>query len=491
MKRVKKSMSVRSILGIVSAGTLLAYFLLNLLMSSLFMEKFYLKQTEKQLIQAYKTVLEHPDGDIQIMSQLENNNFRILQVNIKTNSVIYNSRVDDRLLPFMIEHMVDQVTGLLTDENRQYILSINEDHEITTAGTQIEMGNSVFLGGWIGENCIVQITAQLEPLKNAAHIASQFTILTGVLLLAVTFMVYSHLSKQIVRPLEDMTYVAGRIAKLDFSRRCSEVTANELGQLSHSINEMSDTMQQYIDELRRANEQLRRDIQEKERSEEARRSLVDNLSHDLKTPIALISGYAEGLGSGMAKTPEMVREYCDVIVDESNRMLEMITRMLTFSRLESGVIELQPEVFCLSDLLDDLLDVYALKLDSDNITLEKYYHSDCYVNCDYVSAEQALTNYIQNAMTHLSGSRRVVVCVREWREYYRISVYNTAPPITSEQQKKIWNSFFRGETSRHRRGCETGLGLAIVRSNMELMHLPYGMENASDGVIFWICLPMA
>ena len=487
-----KAVSIRTILVIVAAGTILAYFVLNVLASTLFMERFYLNRTKRQMIQAYETVVQHPDGNLKVMSELDNRNLRILLVNAATKEVVYNSHVDDRLLPPMLDRMIPDITALLeNDTDVPYVITPREDEELTAAGTMIKMGNTIRLGGRVGDELIVQITAQREPIENAAKIAAQFSLVTGMLLLVVTALVYRNLASRIVKPLEEMSHVASKIEQLDFSARCPEGSGNELGQLAGSINAMSDTMQQYIAQLEQANDQLRQDIQEKERIETARRTLIDNLSHDLKTPLAIISGYAEGLSSGMAKTPQAYREYCDVIEDETQRMREMLSRMLAFSQLESGAVELEPEVFSLSDLLDDLTAMFAQRAESSGIRMTLSCPPDQYVFCDFVAAEQSLTNYLQNAISHLSGEKRIEVSASVRDDRVRVEVFNTASPIPEEEQPRLWESFYRMEKSRRRQGGESGLGLAIVRSNMELMGMPYGMKNAEDGVVFWLELPVA
>ena len=118
---------------------------------------------------------------------------------------------------------------------------------------------------------------------------------------------------------------------------------------------MSDQLQSALSQLRQANAQLQDDIRAIERSESAMKHLIGNLSHDLKTPLALISGYAEGLSAGMAKTPDQQQEYCGIILDETERMRQIITRMLQLSQLESGQVQLELERFDIARLLENTL----------------------------------------------------------------------------------------------------------------------------------------
>jgi signal transduction histidine kinase len=225
-----------------------------------------------------------------------------------------------------------------------------------------------------------------------------------------------------------------------------------------------------------------------EKSEQARKSLVSNISHDLKTPIALISGYADGLRVGMAKTEDQMREYCDVISDETDRMMEMICQMLEVSRLESGTVQLTVDDFDLSEELDGILTSFRVEIERRGIQLTRDYPESVYIRSDALSVEQVLINYIQNAVSHMGEGNRMAVTVTG-SEVLRVTVFNSADPIPEEDLERIWDTFYRGEKSRTRASRQSGLGLAIVRGNMELLGLSYGVDNVEGGVEFWAEFP--
>lgn len=293
----------------------------------------------------------------------------------------------------------------------------------------------------------------------------------------------------VTEPMTQITSIANQIAHLDFSQKCQSDLGGEIGVMANSVNTMSDFMQDYIGRLQAANDQLKKDIQLQQEQVEARKNLVANLSHDLKTPIGLISGYADGLRSGMAKTPEEIKEYCDVICDESDRMMSMILRMMELFRLESGTVKMVAEEFDLSDLLDYVTEIFTIEIEKEQIDFQKDYPDGLYILADYFSVEQVITNYMQNAVSHMGAKKQLRVSVEQRPECYRVNVFNSAQPIPTEEQSRIWDSFYRLDKSRTRSRRESGLGLSIVRSNMELLGGDYGTENIEGGVIFWAEFP--
>jgi signal transduction histidine kinase len=293
------------------------------------------------------------------------------------------------------------------------------------------------------------------------------------------------MSSMLIHPITQITNVAHQIAHLNFSEKCDVDSNDEIGNMAESINTMSDFMQAHIAQLEEANEQLHRDIALQKAQDEARKNLVSNLSHDLKTPIGLISGYADGLRSGMAKTESEVREYCDVICDEADRMNTLILHMMELFRLESGTVELELEEFDLSDLLNYLVEIFTIEIERANIQFTQEYDTCLYIRSDYFSVEQVLTNYMQNAVSHMSEGRELRLQVADQGSCYRVSIFNSAAPIPQEELSKIWDSFYRLDKSRSRGRRESGLGLSIVRSNMELLGGAYGVENVPGGVVFW------
>ena len=476
--------SLRRSLILLSVGVLVLYYVLVFLFSALFMEPFYLHKVEQTLIGAYETLAAGGEYDLGTVSELEENNLSIAIADIETCQILYNSRGgrpgpwerERELIAFIRDSAFNSDTG--------YNIMTNELQEHTTAGASYSSGKRVVLGG-VTDRYVLDISTSYASVSQASALSMQFSLIVGLMVMVLAILAFSRMSSMVVHPITQITSIANQIAHLDFSQKCSVNMEGEVGDMARSVNTMSDFMQAYTQQLQDANEQLKADIRQKQEQEEARKNLVANLSHDLKTPIGLIAGYADGLRSGMAKTDAEIQEYCDVIHDESDRMMTMILKMMELFRLESGTVELEPEEFDLSDLLSYVVEIFAVEIERAGIRFTADYSDRLYVTTDYFSAEQVVTNYMQNAISHINGGNEISLSVTEQEESYRVSVFNSSAPIPKEELSRLWESFYRLDQSRGRNQRQSGLGLSIVKSNMELLGGGYGVENVDGGVIFW------
>ena len=476
--------SLRRNLILLSVGVLALYYTLISLFSVLFMEPYYLHKVERTLIGAYDTLVQMDEVDLNTVSELEKSNLSIIIADLDSMEVLYNSQMPDQFMPDFISRLLPHIKESTMSSDIGYNINTDELYRRTTSGATSSGGRRVTLGG-VTDRYILDISTSYASISQATGISVQFSLIVGLMVMVIAVLAFSRMSASVVHPITQITNIANQIAHLDFSQKCDVDTGGEIGMMAESVNTMSDFMQTYIAQLQEANEQLKADIRQKKEQEEARKNLVANLSHDLKTPIGLISGYADGLRQGMAKTEGEVREYCDVICDESDRMMTMILKMMELFRLESGTVQLEQEEFDLADLLSYVTEIFSMEIERGNIDFSAQYGENLYITTDYFSAEQVLTNYMQNAISHMSGGNVLKLWVTERAEYYRVSVFNSAAPIPDEELPRLWDSFYRLDQSRKRSRRESGLGLSIVKSNMELMGGGYGVENVDGGVVFW------
>ncbi len=485
----RRQYHLRGLFVCLGAAVIGLYFLLQLLGSGTLLDRYYMIRTHQQLENAYDILIASEPGDRSVIAEIEQRNISIALFDEETGQTVYSSRSQDWMRDPMLQLILTEIRDGLAETGKNPFFTTREPENITASGTEISMGSAVALCGSIGGE-LVELSVQLEPIQESSQIALHFTLIIGLLTMLATIVIFLCAARMVTRPIEQMTTAAKRIAARDFSQRCDDSDCIEISTLAQSVNTMSDQLQLYTGELQAANERLKADIAAIERGQRARKDLVANISHDLKTPIALISGYADGLASGMAKTPAQVREYCDVIIDETERMQSMLQRMLQLSRIESGGVVLTMEEFCLSDLLDDLLGLFRVEIERAGIKVERDYAPGLYVVSDYISAEQALTNYLQNAVQHIGTERQLRISVHSKPDgRLRVTVFNSAEPFSEEERAELWDSFYRGEKSRKRAGNRSGLGLAIVKGNMELLGEPFGVDNAPGGVAFWLELP--
>ena len=491
---MKYQFSFRQVLMFAVCGLLLVTLLIVMLFGQLFMERVFITQKQTELIAAFNSLNTRGLDDSGLLEELETANLLITAIDGDTNDVLYSTR------PILSneEYWIAEITlgevaqALVAAGEEKYYVSITEDYRDFASASNVVVNRWITLNGMLDTGTAIAIETPSQPISEVANLALSFFMLVSLAAMAIGVVLMLWLSPKLSGSVNEMSKAAKLMANQDFSTKCNtNVAVEEYAELAESINRMSDEMQKYVSDLKEANTNLKQDIVEKERLEQARKTLFSNLSHDLKTPIAIISGYAEGLKGGMAQTPEAITEYCDIISDEADRMQNIIVRMLELNRLQSGSIPLEYEDFDICETMDYLISTFALYAESQNVTVEKDYPESIYVNSDYTSVEQTLTNLLQNAISHNIDGGNVRITISVVGKQMLLAMYNTCEPISKDELPKLWDSFYRADKSRTRSGGESGLGLAIVKGNMELLQMPYGARLESGGIVFWIQLPLA
>jgi signal transduction histidine kinase len=219
-----------------------------------------------------------------------------------------------------------------------------------------------------------------------------------------------------------------------------------------------------------------------------RKEFLDNVSHELKTPIALIQGYAEGLKENITEDPESREFYCDVIMDESAKMNKLVKNLLTLNQLESGKDAATMERFDMVSLINGVLQSMDIMIQQKNANVIFETKGPVYVWADEFKIEEVVTNYTSNALNHLEGERQIELKITEEGERVRISVFNTGKPIPEADIPNLWNKFYKVDKARTREYGGSGIGLSIVKAIIEGLHQEYGVQNYENGVEFWFTL---
>ena len=340
------------------------------------------------------------------------------------------------------------------------------------------------------ETLDLRLSCMVGPLDDAIELASQFTVILGLVVFLITLPCILLLSRRVGRSGKRIAGVAERLSDMDFSQRCPDSAIRDLSVTGESLNTMADRLEENLGELRTANDQLNRELEERERQQRLNSELLANLSHDLKTPIAIISGYAQGITEGIARTPEQTIRYGTMIQRESEHMQGIVSKMLELARSEihPGVPELQD--FDLSLLVREVLDSFQQTVELEGLDLTVELPETLTVRSDRSRIRQVLLNYVQNAVFHRSGGNRIRVTLEAAEGMAWVRVANSSPPFDEETQSLIWEKLYRGDAARSRDRGEAGLGLSIVKSSMELLSQPYGVRNLEGMVEFYIGLPM-
>lgn len=345
--------------------------------------------------------------------------------------------------------------------------------------------------GRFNNNSFFMMSTPMTGMRDSIEISNRFLLITCLIAMVLAILLISFVTQGITNPILQLAELSRRMASLDFSSRYEGTQENEVAILGNSMNQMADQLKQTIEELQAANAQLKKDIEEKIQIDEIRKEFLSNVSHELKTPIALIQGYAEGLQEMVNEDPDSMNFYCEVIIDEADKMNVMVKKLLTLNHLEFGQDALTMEVFNLAEMLDTIIASNELPGQKQGIVFVKRYDNVCMVCADEFKMEEVCSNYLSNAMHHASGERKISVFVEDAGDAVRVTVHNTGEQIPQEDLEKVWIKFFKVDKARTREYGGSGIGLSIVKAIMEAHEQPYGVYNTADGVAFWCCIAKA
>lgn len=328
----------------------------------------------------------------------------------------------------------------------------------------------------IADDRYVILSRSYRSLQNATYSAIIFDILVGGVLILISFAVVYCFSRKLVVPIRKMTVTAKNISNLDFDTKVDIQSEDELGQLGVSINKMSEHLEINL-------EQLQNDI-------ESRKRLVRNLSHEIKSPVAVIMGYADRLKAVISKNPEKALKYCEIISDESVRVDVLVKEMLELSRLEQQSDELHSEHFMVEQLFHTLHKRFSEENIGKNVQYLENYDKEDKLRADCLLLERAVYNLIRNAVAHGEAENMVLrVSGKRNKEYYEFRVYNSGSFIKEEDFNSIWEAFSKADRVRTRgKTPGVGVGLSIVREIVEAHDGYYSVENIEDGVEFLIAV---
>lgn len=355
---------------------------------------------------------------------------------------------------------------------------------------QIESGASFFIYNYeLFTGDIIYVYASVSDVENVVEVADNVYLTISMVAITILCVIFILLVTKLSKPVEEMNEVTRDMAALNFSRKCNNYGTDEVGELGKSINTLSDKLDETLADLQDKNKQLEKDIEMRLALDNARKDFISNVSHELKTPIAIISGYAEGVCAGISDDPEVMKEYCGIIMDESKKMNELVLELLELTKLESRVQDLNPAMFDIGKTAAKLLDHLSLQIESGGITAENRIPLNTFCCAQEDKIEIVLKNYITNAISHCSGDKKIIIdSVRKGR-MIKISVFNTGEHISDEDMPSIWDSFYRADKSHDRSENRFGLGLSIVKSIMTSHGCPFSAENRDGGVEFTFEIP--
>ena len=414
----------------------------------------------------------------------EKNNINIVLIDSNTGAAILGFGRDSDYLVRKVQRYVlgmESKQGTVIKKYENYVMETNFDPR----------SQSSYMESWgfLSDNTTLFIMSMpLTSIRESVILSNRFTTFVGAVALGFGSVLMYFVTRRVTNPLLRLAVLSERMSELDFEAKYEGGHQDEIGVLGRSMNTLSDKLKETIGALQEANRQLQHDIEEKIQIDEMRKEFIANVSHELKTPIALIQGYAEGLTEGMAEDAESRDYYCEVIMDEAAKMNQMVKQLLTLSALEFGNDAPVWEQFDLAELIRDLLNSSRILIQQKGARVIWEEEGPLPVKADEFKVEEVMTNYLNNAINHLDGEKIIQIQTERMQSKVVVRVYNTGQPIPKEDIPNLWTKFYKVDKARTRAYGGSGIGLSIVKAIMDAHHQQCGVENKDGGVEFWFTL---
>lgn len=473
------------IVGLVAVIIVICWFL-----NTTFLGKYYMYQKEDTLLEGFHVIdqasetgeLTSDKFDVTFDNLCANGNISIMV--ISSNRNIVRSSVNDNQVILM--EFMNVLFG--SDQSESEVLKKAENYVIQRkTDNRLDSEYLVLYGTLQNGNLILMRTA-LESIRESAKISNQFLVYVGLLGIILGAIAAVLISRGISTPILELTDISKRMTELDFEAKFSprRKHQNEIDELGEHFNRLSNALETTISELKSANNELKQDIQKKTEIDEMRKDFLSNVSHELKTPLALIQGYAEGLKECINDDAESREFYCEVIMDEADKMNQMVKKLLTLNQLEFGNEIVKMERFDVTELINGVVNSSGILLSQNEIQVEFDGTEPLYVWADEFKLEEVITNYLSNAIHHADFEKKISIWYTQKEGCVRISVFNTGKPIPEEDLDNIWIKFYKVDKARTREYGGSGIGLSIVKAIMESFHRECGVINHENGVEFWL-----
>jgi two-component system sensor histidine kinase VanS len=493
--------SIRNQLALIFIGMTLLSVAVIAVINGFFLEEYYISKKMIVLKEAYSSLdsfdveLDQASAgemvNVPVPSELKKssweNNLTWIITNQQGQALIYN--VQERDVDRMEASLFGYQTGI--DEERKEVLRRTDHYVIQKSLDRTSSMRYLELWGEFSNGNSCMIRSPLESIRESAAISNMFYIYVGIVIIIVSGIIIWLITNHLTKPISELTAISQRMAALDFHTKYRSRHSNEVDLLGENFNRMSEQLERTILKLQTANKQLEQDIAEKVKIDEMRKEFLNNVSHELKTPIALIQGYAEGLKDNIMDDVESREFYCEVIMDESSKMNIMVKKLLTLNKLEFGYDELLMERFDIIALIKGLLQNSEILIQQREARIQfDENQAPVYVRADEFKIEEVVTNFFTNALNHLDYERIVAVNVYRQGDKARVAVFNTGNPIPEDALEHVWEKFYKVDKAHTREYGGSGIGLSIVKAIMESHHERCGVENCENGVMFWFELPL-
>ena len=457
--------------------------------NALFLTRFYVSrrlETIQNVFEQFESVARSRGVESEeFKSVLESNaaafNCEVLILDQDMNVVASNVVDEKDVSNMLIGYFFSPTEGTIYKE-------LSRTEYYTTQITADMKGRAEYIELWgvMSTGNPIVIRSSVLGIHASTKVANTLLAYIGLFAIIVSYFIVMLVSKTITKPLLKMVDIADKMSKLDFDTKYEGNDESEIGLLGQHMNEMSDKLEKAISDLKTANTELEAELKKKIEIDEMRKDFINNVSHELKTPIALIQGYAEGLSDCVNDDEESRNFYCEVIEDETSKMNRLVKNLLELNELEFGNNNVNIERFDIIELIKNCLASSDILIKQQEISLEFDDSKSLFVWSDELRVEQVFNNYLSNAIHYSTGDKRMIrIKVEKKDNKVRVLVFNAGEPIPEDALPHIWTKFYKVDKARTREYGGSGVGLSIVKASMDALNQKYGVLNYDDGVEFW------
>jgi two-component system, OmpR family, sensor histidine kinase VanS len=503
--------SISTKLFIITSLVFISFITLTMLLQSMFIGTFYLNKKTLDFnknFNKYAVIINRGNSTKDVQSKASQdfeiqNNAITAMVDFSSGIKFYSTTPKRQInLPNgSVKLMIDNTKmGLLSSAFNTWLTNSNYLHDVMNNEKNLTftvedkrnhvksiVGITPILDG-SSVNSVIIAVASLQPIGEASSVIKQFYIYfyaIAIVLILILSLIYSNL---ISKPLITLNKAALKMAELDFSTKCTIKSEDEIGSLSNSLNFLSEKLDMSLMELKTANEKLKLDIENEKKLEKMRKEFVAGVSHELKTPITLIGGYAEAIKDNISDGSRR-DYYSDVIIDESQKMSMLVNDMLDLSQLESGNFKLNTEDFYIDELLESIIKKYSYSMKADSPKFSLNIESkNAEIHGDWFRLEQVITNLLNNSIKFTPVGKVIKITESVNENKVLIEIENPGEHIPADELNNVWEKFYKIEKSRSREYGGTGIGLSVVKNILDLHGGTYGVVNTDYGVKFYFNL---
>ena len=492
VKLSKQAKTVRGKLFFIMCIVVLSIILFLILVNSFVLEKYYQYTKSNQLKSLYNNINDYYNSD----NPATNFKDELDRVAIKNNFDIIIKDENDKAVYLSNKDFLSNIRVIIDfwgiNKQKEYkVLEETDKLEIRNIKDTETSANYILLSGKLDNGYGVYIRIPISSIQESVRISNRFLYLIAGIVIVIGGIAIIYISKTFSSPISELNNIAKKMANLDFSHKYAVTDDDdEINELGESINMMSDKLETTINQLRSTNIELERDIEKKSKIDEMRKSFISDVSHELKTPIALIQGYSEGLLENVNDDPESRKFYAEVILDETNKMDKMVRQLIELTKLEYEKREFNNRTFNIVELEKEIVRTSKVMIDEKQteVIFETPDKIDVFADDMYLS--QIITNYLTNAIKHVKdvdGEKYIKITnvVLQDKQKARVTVFNTGENISEENLNRIWNRFFKADEARNRDDGGSGIGLSIVRAIMNNYGNDYGVKNKPKGIEFY------